>query len=150
MRAAHHALGRLAYEKAAEHYALALRGLALAPDEPRRCRLLLALGDAFARASEVDRAKEAFSQAAGVARQLGDAEAFAAAALGFGGVVVGVGTIDAPLVRLLEESLARLDERDSRARAPGAGAPRSRALLRVRRRAPQSRSASRRSPWRGD
>jgi predicted ATPase len=79
VRAAEYALGRLAYEQAAEHFDLALRGLALAaPDEPRRCRLLLALGDAFARASDVERARDSFQRAATLARQLGDAEAFAA------------------------------------------------------------------------
>jgi tetratricopeptide (TPR) repeat protein len=118
VRAAEYALERLAYEQAAQHYELALRSLAhAAPDEHRRCRLLLALGDAFARASDVERAKDTFLHAAATARQLGAAESFAAATLGFGGVVVGVGTVDATLVSLLEESLARLEERDDPVRA---------------------------------
>ena len=91
---------RLAYEKAAEHYELALRGLCAG--RPRRAAALPAATSRWAMRSRApatsSAARTSFLQAAAIARQLGDADAFAAAALGFGGIVVGVGTVDETLV----------------------------------------------------
>jgi hypothetical protein len=56
---------RLAYEEAARLYALALRALDLEAGEvaEKRCALLVALGEARARAGDEPAAKEAFLQA---------------------------------------------------------------------------------------
>ena len=80
--AAHEAIASLAYEDAAEHFQRALTALGdeLEPSETERCELLLALGDAEARAGE-PRAEETFARAAACARRLGDAHLLARAAL---------------------------------------------------------------------
>lgn len=111
-RAGELALAQLAYEQAAAHFEHALAALdrAAAPYDTRRGELLLALGDARMRAGERDRGRAAFADAAAAARALGRADLLARAALGFGGVGVGV-TIAEPdqaVVRLLEEALAAL------------------------------------------
>lgn len=122
VRAARRALTVLAYEEAVAHYAAALQVLALAPqsDEPRRLRLLLALGEAQARASDTAGAHETFRRAAELAHRLGMAEARARAALGFGGAGFGVprdGAVDPELLGLLEEASAALGPHDSALKA---------------------------------
>ncbi|HZQ38991.1 MAG TPA: AAA family ATPase, partial [Dehalococcoidia bacterium] len=118
-RAAERAGRLLAYEEAARHYELALRALELEGhgDAPRRCDLLLALGEAEARAGRNSQARQRFAQVAELARTLADWQRFAQAALGFGGPVVTVGVVDAPLVRLLEEALAALGQAECPLRA---------------------------------
>jgi DNA-binding SARP family transcriptional activator len=68
-RAGDHAVALLAYEEAARLYALALRGLDMVAGEraEKRCVLLVALGDARARAGDEPAAREAFLQAAPIA-----------------------------------------------------------------------------------
>jgi DNA-binding SARP family transcriptional activator len=60
-RAGDRAVGQLAFEEAERHYETAL---ALAGDAVTRCELLLALGEARARAGDRERAKEAMYEAA--------------------------------------------------------------------------------------
>ena len=112
-RAGDQALELLAYEEAARLYQMALAALArlAARDEGTRCRLLLSLGEAQARAGNSPAAREAFLDAADVARPLGLAPELARAATGYGGRIVWVraGT-DERLVPLLEEALAGLGE----------------------------------------
>ncbi len=115
---------RLAYEDAAAHYEAALQALDLMdnPDEPKRCELLLVLGEAQNRAGDSSMGKESFLRAAGLARKLGAPEQLARAALGydggFGGAVrFEVGVLDETLVDLLEEALRALREGDSALRA---------------------------------
>jgi DNA-binding SARP family transcriptional activator/tetratricopeptide (TPR) repeat protein len=114
------ALGLLAYEEASRLYATALRALELSrpQDETAQCQLLLALGEADARAGSSTAAKQAFLDAAGLARRLGLARELARAAAGYGGRIVWVraGTDD-HLVPLLEEGLAALPEGDLELRA---------------------------------
>jgi DNA-binding SARP family transcriptional activator len=117
-RAADRALALLAYEEAARLYRTAL-GLLGGADEPARCELLLALGEAEARAGSSTTAREAFLEAAGLARRLGLSCELARAAAGYGGRIVWVrASTDDRLMPLLEEGLAVLpaDELELRAR----------------------------------
>jgi class 3 adenylate cyclase/tetratricopeptide (TPR) repeat protein len=110
---------QLAYEEAAAHYERAVRALALkGTDEPRRCELLLDLGDSRFNAGEFRLGRESFRQAADLAEQLGLADELGRAAVGFGGhVYFDVGVIDPVLNSLLERALTVLGEKDSALRA---------------------------------
>ena len=107
------ALSLHAYPLAAGFYE---RAIALQPDGapgPRR-KLLLALGDALARAGDQERARETFLTAAELARRSGSAKHLARAALGYGGRFIWSRAWGDPhLVPLLEEALARLGDADS-------------------------------------
>jgi tetratricopeptide (TPR) repeat protein len=115
------ALGRLGYEDAAAHYERGLEALALSgqPHEQRRCELLLALGEARWDAGELDKARKACRQAAGLAEKLGDAAALARAALAFCGPhrPETAAAVTRPVVDLLERALVALEEDDSALRA---------------------------------
>jgi tetratricopeptide (TPR) repeat protein len=123
VRAAERATAVLAYEEAAARYALAIEALALLPggNEIRRIELLLARGEAQARAWNTDSAQSTFRQAADAARRVpGAATLLARAALGMGRSGLGVprgGSVDRGLVALLEEALHALGEHDSALRA---------------------------------
>jgi len=114
-RAGDRAVSLLAWEAAEGHYERALQALELLPvrDERRQIELLLALGGALAGAGEGERFRDVFTRAAGVARQISDADAFASAALGLG----SRSTSDPGLGVLLEEALALLPPGDSALRA---------------------------------
>jgi DNA-binding CsgD family transcriptional regulator/tetratricopeptide (TPR) repeat protein len=123
-RAAERATRQHAHESAAALYELALQALALRPrgEEPRRCELLIALGEARTRSGDVTAGQRAFVEAAEAARRLASgggpadrgAILLARAALGFGGTGVALGSPDPRQVPLLEEALAALghSERD--------------------------------------
>ena len=113
-RAGDRARARLAYEEAAAHYDRALHALeAQHPADDRlRSELLLALGDAQRLTGELHASKESFRRAAVLARQCSATDLLAHAALGYG-AVFETGTVDAELVRLLEEALDALDETES-------------------------------------
>jgi tetratricopeptide (TPR) repeat protein len=116
--AADRAVAQLAYEEAARLYSMAVEAFDSKPSaQPTRCRLLLALGDAHARAGDMDRAREAFLGAADSARSVGLAEGLARAALGYGGRFAYARAGDSRLVSLLEEALAALPDADSEIRA---------------------------------
>ncbi|MEE8346454.1 MAG: AAA family ATPase, partial [Dehalococcoidia bacterium] len=120
-RAGERATSLTAYEDAAGHYQMALQALEAKdkPDEAQRCELLLALGEAHARAGDTPRARGTFQAAADIARKLGAAEHLARAALGFGGefLVVEMGRVDESLITMLQESRDALGEEDSALRA---------------------------------
>ena len=80
-RAGDRAAVQLAFEEAARQYAIALT---LADDQLERCELLLALGDAHARAGNSVASKQAFREAAELAERGGLAQQLARAALGYG------------------------------------------------------------------
>jgi tetratricopeptide (TPR) repeat protein len=106
------ALSLHAYPLAAGFYE---RAIALQPAGAPGARreLLLALGDALARAGDQARARETFLTAAELARRSGSAEHLARAALGYGGRFVWSRAWGDPyLVPLLEEALALLDDTD--------------------------------------
>jgi DNA-binding SARP family transcriptional activator/tetratricopeptide (TPR) repeat protein len=114
-RAAERALVLLAYEEAARLNETALDALELAaPDDERtRLDLLLALGEAQARAGEMTAAKDTYLAASELARRLELPRELAQAAVGYGGrIAFERASSDTRLVPLLEEGLASLDEDD--------------------------------------
>ncbi len=121
VEAGEQALAVLAYEEAALHYERALKTLERTnPGETaRRCELLLALGGAQMKAGEdVAGARETLFQAAATARCGGTPQLLAHVALGFDKLGVEIGSVDQPLVTLLEEALEALPpEEDSEVRA---------------------------------
>ena len=127
-RAGDHAAGLLAFEEAARLYLVALDALSMSsPNREMECRLLLALGEVRMRAGRMPDAKEAFLRAADIARAERLAEAFARAAIGYGGRFVWVrADPSGSLVPLLEEAIAMLGSQPSvlsvrlRARLSGA------------------------------
>jgi hypothetical protein len=114
-----------AHEEAAQQARRALGVLArFGPErDAERCRLLLTLARAQWQLGELTAARATCDAAADLARRLGDAQQLARAALGFGGRWYEVGTVDEPLVSLLEEALAALP--------PGDGPVRARLLARL-------------------
>jgi DNA-binding CsgD family transcriptional regulator/tetratricopeptide (TPR) repeat protein len=111
VRAADHASRQLAFETAADRYELAFD--ALDPREernrPRRLGLLLRLGESRRWAGEVAGAKGSYLLAAELARQVGEPERLALAALGFAGPTPAVDdTVEQATVNLLEEALEAL------------------------------------------
>jgi tetratricopeptide (TPR) repeat protein len=110
-RAGDRAAVQLAFEEAARHYEIAL---SLADTKLARCSLLLALGDAKARAGDSAASKQAFREAADLAESGGLAQHLARAALGYGGRFAWAhANTDAALVPLLERALAAVGEEDS-------------------------------------
>lgn len=113
--AADRAVELFAYEEAVRLHRVAIESLG--PQSPRtdrvRCELLLALGDAQARAGEGDEAKATFLRAAALARSAGLPKLLARAAAGYGGRMVWTRALaDERLVPLLEEGLAAVGEED--------------------------------------
>jgi tetratricopeptide (TPR) repeat protein len=119
VRAGRRALGLLAYEEAAGHFEQALAGPAAGNrDQGRRMEVLLALGDARLRAGTFTAARDAYEQAAALARRRGRPEELARAALGFAaGLGFEVRLYDHRQVALLQEALAALPPGDSAPRA---------------------------------
>jgi DNA-binding SARP family transcriptional activator len=110
-RAGDRAADQLAYEEAARLYELALTH---AGDPATRCDLLLAVGDARARAGDTSAAKPAFRGASELAERHGLAEHLGRAALGYGGRILwDVSRDDEQLVPLLERALTALGPADS-------------------------------------
>lgn len=106
--AARRAEAALAYEDAARLYQLALDTLPLlGAGQDRELDLLLALGDVQVHAADSEGARATFERAARIARARCDWHGLARAAVGCGGLGLGVppGTVDRALVRLLEDAL---------------------------------------------
>ncbi len=119
-RAGDRALTLLAYEEAARLYESALDTLELTRrvDPAARAELLLAIGDAHARAGGMDEARQMFLAAAELARSSRLPEHLAHAALGYGGRFVWQRAWDdRRLVPLLQEALTALGENASLLRA---------------------------------
>ena len=117
-RAAAVHLHQLAFEEAIAAFERALDALARArdPSPVRRAEILLALGHARLRSGDVDGGRRTCLAAAELARQLGDFDLFARAALELGSVF-HFGHVQPGLAGLLEEALDRLDPADSSLRA---------------------------------
>jgi tetratricopeptide (TPR) repeat protein len=110
-RAGDHALSLLAYEEAARLYRVALEALeSTSPaDGAARSRLLIALGEAYARGGAAEPAKASFLAAAELAQTLGLTRELARAAVGYGGRIIWARAgDDAHLIPLLESALAAL------------------------------------------
>jgi DNA-binding SARP family transcriptional activator len=115
-RAAERSLKLLAYEEAARLFAVALRVLdgMDAPNDAIRCKLLLELGDAYARAGDTPRSKQTYREAARLADALGLPDELGRAALGYGGRFLwDVSRDDERLAPLLERALAAVGDEDS-------------------------------------
>ena len=115
------ATGRLGYEEAAAHYEQGLQALALTaqPEDERRCQLLIALGQARWDAGDLEGARQASAEAAGLAQKLHDRIALARAALSYCGpnrfeLAVAV---TQPVVDLLQRALLALGDEPSPLRA---------------------------------
>jgi DNA-binding winged helix-turn-helix (wHTH) protein/tetratricopeptide (TPR) repeat protein len=116
IKAAEVATGQLAYEESVVHYERALEVSRLTPqDDAGRLSLLLALGEAQARMGEVSAARKTFQLAAGLARELGDAEGLARAALSLDWDIVRQGSVGTDAVRLalLGEALGAVGPSES-------------------------------------
>jgi eukaryotic-like serine/threonine-protein kinase len=114
------ALELLAYEEAARQYAAALDALdkSSTREDQLRCELLLGIGEARVRGGDTAAAKEAFLEAADLARRLDLPHLFASAAAGYAreDMYLRRGA-DARLVTLIEEALGVLGEADVELRA---------------------------------
>src|SRR3954454_8886798 len=108
------ALAGLAFDEAAARFFAALElGL---EDPRRRAGTQIELGTARFRAGGSDDAMAAFRAAAAIARELGDANLLATAAVGFEEACWRPGITDAGAVELLEEASAALGHQDSELR----------------------------------
>jgi tetratricopeptide (TPR) repeat protein len=118
-RAGDRAMSAFAYEEAITQYRRALDALAVRgePDAALRCDLLLRLGRAQARAGDYQESKKTFLLAEEVARELGDPDHLARAALGYGEPQVEGGLVDRRLIALLETAIQALSPEDSPLRA---------------------------------
>jgi tetratricopeptide (TPR) repeat protein len=105
LRAAEQAMRALAYEDAAELLESAAAG-DLDDADPLRAEVLLGLADAYQRTGDVPAADRCLTEAARLARALGDGELLGRAALGTAGLTVTVGPVREPVRALLEEALA--------------------------------------------
>ncbi len=118
-RAGDRAMDLLAFEEAAGRYARALQALHLDGrlDRDRRCDLLVSLGEAVRRSGDPTRAKEAFAEAAEVARRTDAPQAEARAALGFAGRYWTTGVVDEAVVAMLERALSALGPEETSLKA---------------------------------
>jgi len=108
-QAAARAYRALAFEEAARLLEHALELLDLGQvTATERCAVLLDLGQARWKAGAFDGAREAFHRTVAVAREHRIVDALAHAAVALADQPVTIGTVDWPLVRLLEEALAWL------------------------------------------
>lgn len=116
-RAGRQAISRLGYEEGAEHLARAIEALDLAkPDPERRCSLMLQLGRAQIQAGHPGEGRQTLEKTAQLARELGDQERLARAALGVARTIEA-GTADREAAELLELALEGTPEGDSITRA---------------------------------
>jgi DNA-binding SARP family transcriptional activator len=114
-RAGDRELTRFGFEESARLYQIALDALEIvAPSaEQDRCRLLLSLGEAQARAGDTPAAQNTSLEAAGLARRLRLGRELGRAAACYGGRVAWVRAgRDHQLVPLLEEGLTGLGDQD--------------------------------------
>jgi DNA-binding SARP family transcriptional activator len=109
-RAGDQAASQLAFEEAVRHYETALT---LVDEGVVRCELLLALGEARARAGDQRAGKEAMAEAAQLAERHGLREHLGRAALGYGGRIIWEVSRDDPrLVPLLERAIEAQGDAD--------------------------------------
>jgi DNA-binding SARP family transcriptional activator len=109
-RAGDRAATQLAFEEAARHYETALT---LDGADDVRCDLLLALGDARARAGDTAASRAAYRDAAALAERQDMPDRLARAAIGYGGRFLWeVARDDEHIVPLLERAIAALGDDD--------------------------------------
>jgi DNA-binding CsgD family transcriptional regulator/tetratricopeptide (TPR) repeat protein len=108
VRAAEHAAQLLAYEEAVRLYDAAHRAADtyLAPDQSRRCEVLLGLGEALMRCGRVADAEAVLREAAELARGLASGELLSRAALSLAGPWPTMGVVNRELIALCAEAAA--------------------------------------------
>ncbi len=121
IRAAAHAGALMAHEEAARQYEIGLRALEATHSggSPRRLELLLQASEAWWRAGETERARQAALQGVEIARATAAPTELARAALAYGGRSPGLGAVvcDQMVVQLLEEASTRLGDEEKALRA---------------------------------
>lgn len=116
-RAAAQAMGKLAYEEAADLYSRALELIEMEPsDDELRCELRLELGAAQTRAGRHALARTTLTEAAEIARSLEDTDRLARAVLALSEVSVA-GRVDEGMIQLAEEALERVGPEENGRRA---------------------------------
>ena len=113
------AMAQLAYGEAAATAGRAVAALARAGRGGREMLgLLVDWGEALSRAGDIEAARQAFARTADLARELGDREALATAALGVAGPSWRTfGQVDEEAVTLLDEALTSLEPDEAVLRA---------------------------------
>ncbi len=116
--AAAQAMGKLAYEEAADLYSRALELVELEQpsDDELRAELRLELGSAQTRAGRHEVARSTLEEAAEIARARGDVEWLVRAVLGLSEVAVA-GRVNESLIRLTEEALQAVGPEETGRRA---------------------------------
>jgi tetratricopeptide (TPR) repeat protein len=106
LRAAAAGMNRFAYEEAIRYYEMALRVLTARGRAAghQRADVLIALGRAANRAGDPERWRASCLEAASIARQVGDAERLARAAISYLGSLAQ-GPTDPAVVRLMDEAI---------------------------------------------
>ncbi|MGH9388900.1 MAG: hypothetical protein ACRD1Z_04740, partial [Vicinamibacteria bacterium] len=121
VRAAGSASTLSAWEKSALHFEHALELLDLTGEsrELRRCELLLGLGEARKWIWDTEASRNAFLEAAQIARSIGRPDHLAQAALLIGRAFIAfvAGEVDELQIRVLEEALSAVPLEDTRCRA---------------------------------
>jgi hypothetical protein len=114
--AAERALRAVAFEDAAVIMERTLSALESKLDPRDRAEARLVLGEALIRSGKVREGREVCTTVAAIARELGDPELLAKAGLAYGAEIV-VAMLDATLIGMLQEALAKLPERATQLRA---------------------------------
>jgi DNA-binding CsgD family transcriptional regulator len=111
LRAADAATAALAFDESVELLRTALRlGV---PDRVREAEIELALGNACYRGGRGSEALAAYRASADIARDLGDGELFARAAVGFENACWRMAAVDAGALQLLQQAVGMLGAEDS-------------------------------------
>jgi eukaryotic-like serine/threonine-protein kinase len=118
-RGAERFLKQLAYAEAARLYQIALDALGPSANRAQQGEVLIGLGEALRNSGDWPQAKQAFARATKLARELGNTELLARAALASGtwSTTLFGANVDNEIVALLEEALVAVGARDSGVRA---------------------------------
>jgi tetratricopeptide (TPR) repeat protein len=119
LRAADQAIRSLAFEEAVRlrHMALAMLPLSSEVDDVQHAEIVLSLGDAQARAGDLEGSKVSFREAADIARRTGEVTQLARAAIGYGGRLPWTRPgRDRYVIPLLQDALVLLGGTDERLR----------------------------------
>ncbi len=110
-------MGALAFDRAVELFEGAVAALDRLPeDRPRRVDVRLRLAEALEKAGATERSRAVCREAAAEAREIGDGPRLARAALCYG-ARIRIAFVDRTLIRLLEEALLLLGDREPSLRA---------------------------------
>jgi DNA-binding CsgD family transcriptional regulator/transcriptional regulator with XRE-family HTH domain len=113
------AMRHVAYSNAADHFSEAIDLLEHygSANGEQRAEAVLGLAEAWRRAGDIPKAREAFQAAADLARSVKLPKHFARAAIGFSGGIVLLGRYDTAAIALLDEAAELLGPEDSALKA---------------------------------